>query len=126
MRLFGKDLTAYTLLEQQADVAFRAATAFHALSKDFGGLAEYVSQVDEIEHEGDKLTQQLARKIDSSSGMPIGRRDLHSLSSQLDDVTDHIEFGHRANRALPAERAAAGILSRSRRCWCRLRAPSEK
>ncbi len=91
MRLFGKDLTSYTLLEQQADAAFRAASAFHALSTDFGGLAEYVSRVDEIEHEADRLTQQLAIKIDSSSGTPISRRDLHALSSQLDDITDRIE-----------------------------------
>jgi len=91
VRLFGKDLTSYTLLEKQADVAFRAASAFHALSADFGGLAVYVSQVDEIEHEGDKLTQQFAKIIDSSSGMPISKRDLHALSSQLDDITDHIE-----------------------------------
>lgn len=91
MRLFGKDLTAYTLLEQQAEAAYRAASAFHALSKDFSGLAEYVSQIDEIEHEADKLTQQLAIKIDSSRDTPIGKRDLHALSSQLDGITDRIE-----------------------------------
>lgn len=91
MRLFGKDQTTYTLLEQQADAAYRAALAYHALSADFGGLAEYVSQVDEIEHVGDRLTQQFAQKIDSSSGMPISKRDLHALSSQLDDITDYIE-----------------------------------
>jgi len=91
LRLFGKDLTSYTLLEKQTDAAYRAAAAFFALSKDFSGLAEYVSQVDEIEHEGDKLTQQLAKIIDSSNGIPISKRDLHSLSSQLDDITDCIE-----------------------------------
>jgi uncharacterized protein len=91
LRLFGKDLSSYTLLEQQADAAFRAASAFHALSTDFGGLAEYVAQVDQIEHEADKLTQQLALKIDSSNGTPIGKRDLHALSNRLDDITDHIE-----------------------------------
>lgn len=84
-------MSSYALLEQQADVAFRAATAYHALARDFAGLAEYVSQVDEIEHEGDKLAQQLSRKIDSSDGMPISKRDLHALSAQLDDITDHIE-----------------------------------
>lgn len=91
MRLFGKDLTLYTMLEQQADIALRAASAYHALSVNFSGLAEYVSQVDEIEHEGDKVTQQFALKIDSSTGMPISKRDLHGLSSQLDNITDHIE-----------------------------------
>jgi hypothetical protein len=47
--------------------------------------------VDEIEHEGDKVAQQFAQKIDSTSGLPISRRDLHALSSQLDHITDHIE-----------------------------------
>lgn len=91
MRLFGKDLTIYTLLEQQADAALRAATTFHALARDFGGMAEYVTQVDQIEHEADKLTQQMALKIDSSSGTPISRKDLHALSGRLDDITDSIE-----------------------------------
>ena len=107
MRLFGKDLTAYALLEKQADAAKRAASAFHALSKDFGGLAEFVSQVDEIEHEGDRLTQQFAQKIDSSGGMPISRRDLHALSSELDNITDLIEAATAriALYRLPAPRA---------------------
>ena len=91
MRLFGKDLTIYALLEQQADAALRAAATFHALTRDFGGTAEYVSQVDQIEHEADKLTQQMALKIDSTSGTPISKKDLHSLSNRLDDVTDSIE-----------------------------------
>ncbi|HLJ56238.1 MAG TPA: DUF47 family protein, partial [Chthonomonadaceae bacterium] len=52
---------------------------------------EFVSQVDEIEHEGDKLAQQLSKIIDSSSGAPIGKRDLHALSGELDGITDHIE-----------------------------------
>jgi predicted phosphate transport protein (TIGR00153 family) len=91
LRLFGKDLTFYILLEQQADAALRAANTLHALTKDFGGMAEYVTQVDQIEHEADKFTQQMALKIDSSSGTPISKKDLHALSGRLDDITDYIE-----------------------------------
>src|SRR2546423_15619531 len=35
LRLLGRDLTFYTLMEQQADAALRAAREFHALTKDF-------------------------------------------------------------------------------------------
>ncbi len=91
MSLFGKDLTFYTLLEEQADVAKRAAKAFHLLSKDFAGLSEYVSQIDRIEHEGDELTHKVANRIDSTFVTPLDKEDLHALSSSLDDVTDFIQ-----------------------------------
>src|SRR5262245_55612569 len=90
--LFGKkNLTFYTLLEQQADAAHRAAQALYALANDFGGLAEYVSQLDRIEHEADELTHQMANKIDSTTVTPLDKKDLHALSSNLDDITDFIE-----------------------------------
>lgn len=89
--LFGKDLTFYALLEQQAEAANRAAQALHALANHFDGMAEYVSQLDRIEHEADGLTHQLANKIDSTFVTPLDKEDLHALSSNLDDITDFIE-----------------------------------
>ena len=84
-------MSFYTLLEEQADVAYRAAKAFHSLSSDFEGLTEFVSQIDRIEHEGDELTHKVANKIDSTFVTPLDKEDLHALSSSLDDVTDFIQ-----------------------------------
>ncbi len=91
MRLFGRDVTFYALLENQADKACQAAQVFHSLSKDFSKMQEYVDRIAEIEHEADEVTHQLANKTDATFVTPLDKEDLHSLSSGLDDITDFIE-----------------------------------
>jgi len=106
LRLFGKDLSFYDLLEGQAQSAYDAAREFHALSQDFGHLDQHLQKLDAIEHDADQLTHQLANKIDSTFVTPLDKEDLHTLSSRLDDITDAIEAA--ANRIgiyrLPAPR----------------------
>ena len=91
MGLFGKDLTFYTLLEQQAHEAVRAAQAFHALSKDFANVETAVKQIKAIETAADDLTHQFNNKVDSTFVTPLDKEDLYALSSRLDDITDTIE-----------------------------------
>lgn len=91
MRFLGRDLTFYTLMEKQADAALRAAKEFHALTKDFEHLRDYVRRIEEIEHEADEITHQLANKTDRTFVTPLDKEDLHDLSSRLDDITDFIE-----------------------------------
>ena len=91
MRLFGRDQTFYTLLEKQAECAVRAAREFHNLTRNFTTLAERAQRIEDIEHEADDVTHQLANKVDSTFVTPIDKEDLHDLSSGLDDITDQIE-----------------------------------
>lgn len=108
MPLFGlgKDLTFYTLLEQQAEAAHRAALAFAELCRDFQNLAARARALKDIEHEADALTHQLANKTDSTFVTPLDKEDLQALSSRLDDITDAIEAasGRIALFQLPAPR----------------------
>jgi predicted phosphate transport protein (TIGR00153 family) len=92
--LFGfgkKDQSFYDLLELQADAAHRAALEFHALCRDFGNRDAHTHRIEEIEHEADRLTHQLANKVDATFVTPLDKEDLNSLSATLDDVTDLIE-----------------------------------
>ena len=88
---FGKDLTFFVLLEQQADAAVRAAQEFHALTQDYARLSEYISRIDAIEHEADDFTHRLAINIDSTFVTPLDKEDLHAISTRLDDITDAVE-----------------------------------
>ena len=81
----------YELLEKQAQAAVDAASEFHALVRDFAGLARYAARIKEIESEADHITHDLANRIDATFVTPLDKEDLHALSSQLDDVTDRIE-----------------------------------
>ena len=95
MRLLGlgRDLTFYALLEAQAEAAVRAAREFHSLTHDFGHCNEHIVRIEEIEHEADELTHQLANKVDATFVTPLDKEDLRALSSGLDDITDFIEAG---------------------------------
>jgi predicted phosphate transport protein (TIGR00153 family) len=86
-----KDVGFYRLLEAQARVAIRAAQEFHALSQSFENLHERAERIEEIEHEGDRLTHELQKKVASTFITPIDKEDLRHLSQTLDDVIDFIE-----------------------------------
>jgi uncharacterized protein len=88
-----KKFNFYTILEAQAEVAHRAALAFHTLSQDFARVPDLVQEIAQIEAEGDELTHQLANKLDATFVTPLDKEDLRALSVALDDVTDMIEAG---------------------------------
>jgi predicted phosphate transport protein (TIGR00153 family) len=78
-------------MEQQAEAAHRAAKEFHALTQDFEHMDGYIKRIEDIEHEADDLTHQLANKTDRTFVTPLDKEDLHDLSAGLDDITDFIE-----------------------------------
>src|SRR5438045_8258108 len=47
--------------------------------------------MEEIEHEGDRLTHELQNKVTATFITPIDKEDLRDLSQALDDVIDLIE-----------------------------------
>jgi uncharacterized protein len=89
----GKDVAIYKLLEAQAEAAHRAALEFQKLSRDFPNCQTYIQKIEDIEHEADEMTHQLANKIDATFVTPLDKEDLRALSSGLDDITDFIESG---------------------------------
>jgi hypothetical protein len=83
----------FEVLDAQASMAVRAARAFQQMSGDFTDLAARAAAVEEIEHEADDLTHQLANKLDATFVTPLDKEDLRKLSGALDDITDLIEAG---------------------------------
>jgi hypothetical protein len=81
----------FELLEKQADATVRAAHEFLKLANDFENLPKYAVRIKEIETEADHITHEMANKIDATFVTPLDKEDLQALSSELDDVTDHIE-----------------------------------
>jgi hypothetical protein len=56
-----------------------------------GDLQEHWKRLEEFEHEGDKITHQIIRKLNRTFITPIDREDIHALAVALDDVMDLIE-----------------------------------
>lgn len=61
------------------------------LLKDFDHADEHARRVLDIEHEGDELTHEIVRRINTTFVAPLDREDIHRLASALDDVLDEIE-----------------------------------
>jgi uncharacterized protein len=87
----SKDRIFYQLLDQQAEVAIRAAEGFLEMVRNPADLASHAQKMEDIEHEGDTLTHELQNKIAATFITPIDQEDLSALSHGLDDVTDYVE-----------------------------------
>lgn len=76
----------YGYLERQAAVAHEAAKALAEFED--GNITEVRERVQVFEHEGDGYVHQMEEALAKTFVTPIDREDLHSLSSELDDILD--------------------------------------
>ena len=85
----GKDF--FSLFEAMADKVDEGAEELLALLKNFDRVEERVQRVLDIEHEGDEITHEIVREINTTFAAPLDREDIYRLVSTLDDVLDEIE-----------------------------------
>ncbi|KAA0225659.1 MAG: hypothetical protein AKCLJLPJ_02417 [Fimbriimonadales bacterium] len=86
-----KEGVIYDLFEAQARVATQAAEAFLVMARDPSKMKEQVAALEDIEHDGDRLTHELQNLLAGTFITPLDKEDLKELSQGLDDITDHIE-----------------------------------
>jgi hypothetical protein len=55
---------------------------------DSGDLAE---QVIAAEHEGDRITHEIVKRLNTTFVTPIDREDIYGLATQIDDIVDYTE-----------------------------------
>jgi predicted phosphate transport protein (TIGR00153 family) len=101
--LLPKEEKLFDLLEQQAGIAHQAAQAL-ASFKDGLTVGEVGKLVQEQEHAGDKIVHEIEETLAKTYVTPIDREDIHSLSVELDDVTDLINQAARACELTGVER----------------------
>ncbi len=86
-----RDEKFFDLFEAAALNIRQAAAALREMVESEGDYAAGWRQVEEFEHEGDRITHELIRKLNQTFVTPLDREDIHQLSSRLDDVMDLIE-----------------------------------
>src|SRR5438045_5238431 len=85
------DLSFYDLLNEQARLAQEAAQFLDRYVLDFPRAQEYLAKLEEIEHEGDRLTHSFINKVNTQFITPMDKEDMHGLTDRLDDIVDTIE-----------------------------------
>jgi predicted phosphate transport protein (TIGR00153 family) len=90
-RLVPREARFYDLFEQQSAHILGAARLLHELVHDFTDVRAKVDAIKDLEHQGDLVTHEIVRRLNTTFITPIDREDIHALATRLDDVLDYIE-----------------------------------
>ncbi len=91
LRIVTGDTSFFDLFEQLAAKVSDGAAGLSELLENYTDVERKAGRVLDIEHEGDELTHEIIRRLNTTFVTPFDREDIHHLASSLDDVLDHIE-----------------------------------
>src|SRR5216117_1024869 len=89
--LIPKEVRFFDYFEQQSQHIIRAGALLHEMIHHFSDARAKTHAIKEIEHQGDAVTHEIVKRLNTTFITPIDREDIHDLASRLDDVLDYIE-----------------------------------
>jgi predicted phosphate transport protein (TIGR00153 family) len=117
--LVPRDESFFELFVRQGEHILTAAETLQDLVSDCEQAARRAARLRDLEHEGDEITHEVMRRLNTVFVTPLDHEDIHRLSSTLDDVLDHIEAAgdlfdlHKIDSPLPAMKSQADVLQRA-------------
>ncbi len=81
----------FELFEGSAQNMVKAAQILKEMVYTWENVGERVSEITELEHEGDTITHQIMDQLNRTFVTPFDREDIALLAHTLDDVTDFIQ-----------------------------------
>jgi predicted phosphate transport protein (TIGR00153 family) len=117
-RLVPRDESFFALFVRQAQNVEAAAKVLFDLIAEYHSVKAKAKQLLDLEHEGDEITHEIMRRLNTVFVTPLDHEDIHHLTSTLDDVLDHMEAAadlfvlHKIDHPLPEMKAQADVLVR--------------
>jgi predicted phosphate transport protein (TIGR00153 family) len=93
LRIVSGETSFFDLFEKLADKVKEGAEGLLDLLENYTDLDRKIGRVLDIEHQGDELTHEIMRRLNTTFVTPFDREDIHHLATSLDDVLDYIEAG---------------------------------
>lgn len=93
LRIVTGETSFFDLFEKLADKVKEGAEGLLDLLENYTDLDRKIGRVLDIEHQGDELTHEIMRRLNTTFVTPFDREDIHHLATSLDDVLDYIEAG---------------------------------
>jgi predicted phosphate transport protein (TIGR00153 family) len=78
-------------LESQGEVLIKSVSALIELMNDYGKLKELGVRVEDLEHEGDKITHNVYTLIDKTFVTPLDKEDISALTGEIDQIIDYAD-----------------------------------
>jgi hypothetical protein len=114
--LIPREVRFFDLFEQQSQHIIKAAQLLHDLVHNFNDARAKAHAIKEVEHQGDLLTHEIVKRLNTTFITPLDREDIHDLGTRLDDVLDYIEAAaerlvvYRIKEPTSAARAMADVI----------------
>lgn len=121
LRLVPRDEGFFEMFVRLAGQIESAAELLHDLVSNFYEVAKKASRLHDMEREGDEITHQIFRRLNTTFVTPIDHEDIYKLASTLDDVLDHIDAAgdllvlHKIERPYPEMKAQTEVLVQAAR-----------
>jgi predicted phosphate transport protein (TIGR00153 family) len=91
LRFIPREERFFELFEEQARNIVKAAGLLVSLVGEPTRAADLRDEIEEVEHEGDITTHEIADRLNRTFVTPFDHEDIHALAGRLDDVLDNIE-----------------------------------
>ena len=107
LRIVSGETSFFDLFEKLASKVSEGSEALLELLQNYSDLDRKVGRVLDLEHQGDELTHEIIKRLNTTFVTPFDREDIHHLGSSLDDVLDHMEAAaeylqlHKIEQPLP-------------------------
>src|SRR5204862_1129449 len=109
----------FELFSKSAANIREAVTLLRDLVDDYRDVELKARRIQEREHDGDEITHDVIRRLNTTFITPMDREDIYTLATALDDVMDAIEAVgdlfvlHNIDAPLPEMRAQVEVLCRA-------------
>jgi len=89
--LIPQDKVFYDLFDRLAAVVVLASNRMVDLVEEFMDVKSKVHHLEQLEHEGDKITHEIYEQLNRTFITPLDHEEISRLASALDDILDFIE-----------------------------------
>jgi uncharacterized protein len=89
--LTSRDLAYFELLAESGGNILRAAQLLERMFETWPEEGELTRDILKAEQEGDRITQEIVRRLNVDPPKGVESADLYALATQLDDIIDDIE-----------------------------------
>lgn len=91
LSLLPRDRTFFDLFIEAGASSVHSAQLLDTLIERWPDAGDLPAQVVAAEHEGDRITHEIIKRLNSTFVTPLDREDIYALATKVDDVVDFTE-----------------------------------
>src|SRR3954453_8112694 len=91
LSLLPRDRTFFDLFIEAGHNSLRSAQLLDEMMHNWPDEAGLAREILKAEQEGDRVTHETIKRLNSTFVTPIDREDIYGLATQMDDIVDYVE-----------------------------------